>query len=634
MNLQDPALTFALALAAGVLAQTIARHLRLPGIILLLGTGVLLGPEFANIIRPDSLGDGLPPIVGLAVAVILFEGGLQLNIGRLRREALTIRRLITIGALVTVTGATITAILALGWNGQVALLFGTLVCVTGPTVINPLTRRIRLRTNLRTILEAEGVLIDPIGAILAVVAFEVTLASTVGGVGAGVLGLPARLGLGLIIGVAGGLTIGGLLRLRRAVPTDLQNVFTLAFVLALFQVSNAILPESGIMTVAIAGLVVGNLRTRRARELVEFKEQLTSLLVGLLFVLLAAEVELDDVAGLGSGGVITVVVLILVVRPLAVLISTWGAGLKRTEQAFLAWLAPRGIVAFAVSSLFATELARLGMETEGDQLRAMVFLVIAVTVVVQGGTGGLVARPLRVRKPSNQGYAVVGANPVGRALARTLRDARSGDDPIVVIDTNPNEARAAEAEGFRVVLGNANEERTLMKAGVESRRALVAVTPNEGVNLLLVNRVRETYPEVGRIVAIDPSTLGVGPEQVHESDAAILFGMGLDHERWAHELRHDRVEIDSYVFGGATGTRITQLSVLDDSQVPVLALVHRRGKRERPMTDLTELKPNDTVWFACMKDQAELVAPRLERCAFRRAAPDLGAEGKDLKPAT
>ncbi|MDE2662223.1 MAG: cation:proton antiporter [Gemmatimonadota bacterium] len=621
MNLQDPALTFALAITAGVVAQSLARHARVPGILLLLATGILLGPEFANIVRPDTLGDGLNPIVGLAVAVILFEGALQLNLDRLRREALTIRRLITLGALVTIAGAAVTAMLALGWSLRIALLFGALVSVTGPTVINPLTRRIRLRSNLRTILEAEGVLIDPVGAILAVVAFELALASTAGDVGAGFLGLVTRLGLGSVIGVAGGFIIGGLLRMRRAIPSDLRNIFTLACVLALYQGSHAILPESGIMTVAIAGLVVGNMGPRHARELVEFKEQLTFLLVGLLFVLLSAAVDLADVRALGAGGIVTVIVLVAVIRPLCVLLCTRGAGLSRNEQAFLAWLAPRGIVAFAVSSLFAAELAHSGMEVEGNQLRAMVFLVIAVTVVVLGGTGGLVARLLGVRKPSNHGFAIVGANPIGRALARTLRAARGGDAPIVLIDTNPTEAGAAESDGFRVVLGNANDSRALLKAGVESRHALVALTPNEGVNLLIAKRVEESCPGVSRLVAIDPLTPGVEPEQVDESGASVLFGLGLDHERWAHEFRRDRVEIEPLIFEGLAGRRISQIETLADRRFPALALVHRRGRREQPVSSGTMLKPGDVVWFGWLRGQAELAESRLARAGFRR--PDI-----------
>lgn len=621
MDLQDPALTFALALAAGVVAQAIAHHVRVPGIILLLITGVALGPEFANIVRPESLGTGLQPIVGLSVAVILFEGGLQLNFGRLKREAKVIRRLVTIGGIITVFGASVAATLALGWDLQIALLFGTLVSVTGPTVINPLTRRIRLRANLRTILEAEGVLIDPLGAILAVVALEVILATTAGGVGAGVLGLPARLGLGLGIGLVGGFAIGGLLRLRQTIPSGLQNVFTLASVLALFQASNAILPESGIMTVAIAGLVVGNMGTRRERELVEFKEQLTSLLVGLLFVLLAAAVDLADVAALGVGGWVTVAILILIVRPLNILVTTSGSELKRNERAFLAWLAPRGIVAFAVSSLFATELAHQGLAAEGDQLRAMVFLVIAVTVVVQGGTGAIVARLLNVRRLSNHGFVIVGANPVGRALARALRDARTNDAPIVLLDTNPNEVQAAEADGFRVILGNASEESTLRRAGVDTRRALIALTANEGVNLLLANRTHETNPEATRLVAIDPTAPGVSPAQVLQTGAHVLFALGLDFERWAHEFRQNRVQVEAWTFGGEPGTKVASLPMLSDSQVPILAMVRRRGKTEDPISERTGLRPLDQVWFAWLDEQTAEVAKRMSAGRWARPTP-------------
>ena len=273
------------------------------------------------------------------------------------------------------------------------------------------------------------------------------------------------------------------------------------------------------------------------------------------------------------------------------------------------------------------------MEAEGNELRAMVFLVIAVTVIVLGGTGGLMARLLRVRKPSNYGFAIVGANPVGRALARTLRAARSGDAPIVVIDSNPTEAGAAENDGFRVVLGNANESRALVKAGVDSRRAVVALTPNEGVNLLIAKRIEERSPGVSRLVAIDPLTPGVGPEQVDESGAAVLFGFGVDFERWAHNFRRDRVEIEPLIFEGVAGLRITQIEALADRRFPALALVHRRGRREHPVSSGTTLKPGDVVWFGWLRSQTELVEPRLARAGFRRpeavAGEDGGEAGED-----
>ncbi len=625
MNLQDPALTFALAVAGGLMAQVIARHVRLPGIIFLLATGVLLGPEFANLVRPGTLGDGLNHIVGLAVAVILFEGALQLNLGRVRRQAATIRNLITIGAATTIGGAAAVAMIALGWDIRIALLFGTLVSVTGPTVINPLTRRIRLTRNLRTILEAEGVLIDPIGAILAVVVFEVALASSAGEIGTGVLGLPARMGLGFLVGIGGGFALGGLLKLRRAIPSDLRNVFTLAGVLALYQGSHAILPESGIMTVAVAGLVVGNIGPLRGRELIEFSEQLTHLLVGLLFVLLAAAVDLADVRALGYGGIATVLALVLVIRPLSIALCTRGTKLRLNEKAFLAWLAPRGIVAFAVTSLFAAELAHGGQEAAGDELRAMVFLVIAATVIAQGGTAGLAARALRVRKATNDGFALVGANPVGRALARTLLlAARPRRFPIVVVDTNPAEASAAEAEAsaaetddLRVVLGNANDERTLVKAGIDSRRAIVALTPNEGVNRLISNRVEELYPNVARMVAVDASAADADIERIEESGASLLFGHGIDYERWAHEFRQDRVQIEALSYEKRASRRISELDALGGRHMLLIALVHQRGKQVQPVSSDTELKRGDAVWFGWPRDREDLAVAAAEAAGFR-----------------
>lgn len=622
MNLQDPALTFALALVAGVLAQSIARHLRVPGIVILLATGIGLGPEGIDLIRPDILGAALQPVVGLSVAVILFEGALQLNARRLRTDAVAIRRLITVGALVTMLGGTLLARLVLGWDWQLSLLLGALIVVTGPTVINPLTRRIKPRPNVRTILEAEGVLIDPIGAVLAVVVLEMVLATTTRGAAAGLLGLPYTLGLGLVIGVAGGIAIAGLMRLRNVVPGEYHNIFTLASVLALYQASNAILPESGIMTVAIAGLVVGNIRTPGARELAEFKEQLTILLVGLLFVLLAAAVPLEDVRALGWRGVLFVVGLIVLVRPADVAVSTAGTALGLRERAFIAWLAPRGIVAFAISSLFADELAHQGLAAEGAQFRAMVFLVIAMTVVIQGGTAGLVARWLGILTPSNDGYAIVGANALGRALARALRAANGPDTPIVLIDSNPSEARHAEESGFRVIFGNASDERTLRQAAVESRRAFVALTPNEGVNLLLAGRMAEIAREVRRLVAISRTEPDVLPEQVREAGASVLFGAGIDFERWAHELRQDRIQTGAWAFQGESGTRIGELPQLSDPRAPLLPLVRRRGNRGDPVHDGMELRPDDIVWFAWFSSDEPIVRRTLESDGWMKESPE------------
>ncbi len=592
MALDNPALTFAVALAAGIAGQSIAWHLRIPGIVLLLGIGVFLGPDVAAVVRPETLGHGLDEIVGLAVAVVLFEGGLNLRWKRLKSQAKTIRRLITIGTLVTTAGGAVAANLLMGWDWRVALPFGAIIAVTGPTVITPLLRRIRIKRNVHTILEAEAVLIDPIGAVLAVVLLEVVLDTTGSSAAASLLGLPLRLVAGAAMGLVGGLLLGVSLRFRRPVPEGYENVFTLAMVLALFEVSNALLPESGIMTAVVAGLVVGNMRTRVQAELQDFKEQLTVLLVGLLFVLLAADVRVAEVVQLGWPGVLTVLSLILIVRPADVAVSAFGSDLTVKDRLFLSWIAPRGIVAAAIASLFGRRLSEGGI-AGGEELLPLVFLVIAATVVLQGGSAGAVASALGIRRP-RKGWAVLGANALGRALAWSLQ---RGEDPVVVIDRNAEDVRAAEKEGQRVVYGDATQERTLLQADVESRHGLLAVTPNDGLNLFLARRVVELTRTPASWVAVDSRTRSINADQVRGDGSAVLFGGEVDIEEWIHRFLHRAACVERWEVQGNEGTE-----VFESLDLPIA--VERNGQAF-PVDGRTTVKKGDVVCLALAGDGEE-----------------------------
>ncbi len=536
---QDPAFNVGLALAVGMLAQALARHLRVPGIVLLLAAGVVLGPDLLGIVQPDSLGEGLQMLVGFAVAVILFEGGMNLNLRRLQREALSIRRLSTWGALVTGAGGAVAARSVLGWSWTLSVLFGTLVIVTGPTVINPLLRRIRVNTNLATVLEAEGVLVDAIGAIVAVVALEVALSPSGESLAMGSLHLLSRLGFGALLGGVSGLLLALLLRSEHWVPEGLENVFTLSIALALFQLSNGFLEESGIVTVTAAGLVVGNVKTRALSDLKEFKEQLTVLLIGMLFVLLAADVRMAEVRALGWPGAATVALLMLVVRPLNIAAGTWGSGLPLRDKAFLSWLAPRGIVAAAVSSLFANELDHAGIEG-GSQLRALVFLVIAVTVLVQGLSGGLVARLLGVRRQSNRGLVVLGASSLGLTLGRLLR---GSDVPVIFLDSSPQATRQAQEEEFRVLYGNALSEAILLRADLDGRAGALAVTQNEELNLLFARKAREEFKVPIVRVALTSQGGTATRDMVHEIGARVLFGRPRNVTLWSERLARGAAQV-------------------------------------------------------------------------------------------
>jgi NhaP-type Na+/H+ or K+/H+ antiporter len=569
----NPALVVALALAAGVVAQSLARHLRIPGIVLLLGAGVVLGPDGAGVVVPDILGPALDALIGFAVAVILFDGGLNLNIRRIRGQAPVIQRLLSLGVVVTTAGAALAAHLLLGWSWTPALLFGTLVIVTGPTVVTPLLRRIRVRRNVETILETEGVLIDAVGAVVAVVALEIALGDPLT---SGAISVSTRLVAGMLGGAVGGAVMAILLRLPWAVPEGHETIFTLALTLAVYQVSNALAPESGIMAAISAGIVVGNAGARSEREIKEFKEQLTTMLIGLLFVLLAADVRIADVAAVGKAGVLVVAVLMFLVRPLNIVVCTAGSGLTWKEKAFLSWVAPRGIVAAAVASLFAERLSADGSDL-GSQLRAMVFLVIAATVVLQGATAGQVARLLGVQRPGGRGYAIFGAQPLGRLLARLLRE---HDEDVVVIDTDSRLCSEAEQEGLKVVYGNAMNENVLLRSQMDTRRAALGATANEAMNLLLARTVR-TEARVPSVYAVGVrGQSGVTPEHFRGAGVRLLFGNETDPDLWSVRVRRQLVAVETWRREDAAAGEEPLVPNEQLSLLLPLFLVDRKGRLE------------------------------------------------------
>lgn len=567
----DPALTVGAALALGITAQAIARTINVPGIVLLLLFGVVMGPELLGVVQPQSLGDGLHTLIGLSVSVILFEGGMSLSVRRLRASAGPIRKLVTLGAAVTCVLAMLLAHYLLGFRWKSSLLFGTLVMVTGPTVIAPLLRRIRVTSNVHTVLEAEGILVDAVGALAAVVALEVVLGPSSGeAVVSGLQGLITRWGVGLLVGGGGGALVGFILR-KQLLPEGLGNAFALAFAMAIFATSNHFASESGIVAVIFAGLIVGNLGIdqQEQRELMEFKEQLSTLLIGLLFILLAAGVRLSDVVSLGLPGVAVVVLLMVAVRPIAVLVSTLRSGLSGREKAFLSWLAPRGIVAAAVASLFAQRMEATGMQG-GAQLKSLVFLVIAMTVVIQGVTGALVAGWLGVRRKTDAGVAFLGADALARELAR--RFVELGEE-VVLVDLDPEHCRAAEEQGFKVIYGNAMEERTLSRAQVDTRRFVIAATGNEGLNLLFARTLRRLFKRQRTLVLTHRGRLGVRGEDVKAARAEVMFGRPIDVDAWSQ--RAEKKELLPLRLVATTDEAAAKLEEAPDTVFLPFAVIHK-----------------------------------------------------------
>jgi NhaP-type Na+/H+ or K+/H+ antiporter len=598
----SPVLVFALALAAGAAGQVLARHIGLPAIVPLLAFGVALGPDGAGWVEPRALGAGLFALVELGVGVVLFEGGLGLELRRLRREGHAIRRLVTLGAAITAVGGTLAARAFLDWSWSLAALFGTLVIVTGPTVIGPLLRNVAVRPRLATVLEAEGVLIDPIGAIVASVALQVILGAhddPTGGLGA----LGARLGFGVLAGLAGGAAIAGLLRSPGIVPEGLENLVALGGALALMAGCDALLSQSGVMAVTVAGVVVGNLGSRVGAELREFQGVLTLGLIGLLFVLLAADVRLADVAALGVPGLLVVATLAFVVRPLGVLACTRGAELDGRERAFLSWIGPRGIVAAGVASLFAAALEQAGIDG-GRELRALVFLVVAATVLVQGASAWLVAGALGVRLPARSMIAVLGANELGLALCQALR---AGGRRLVVLDANPQHCRAAEEQGIPVVFGNALEPRTLARARLEQAALALGVTPNDETNSLFAREAREEFGVPAAYVAVGPTT-AVSAAVLDRQGLGRLFDRAKDVERWSVRLRHGAALRTRRRFTRAPEAPPPEASGGDDAW---LVLAVTRGGSTEPMRAGLAPRAGDVADVLVHAPEAELAEAAL-----------------------
>jgi len=621
LTFSNPELTIALGLAAGMIVQSAAYHLRIPGIVLLLITGVLLGPDISGVIQPDTLGSALSVITGFAVAVILFEGGLNLKIQRLKRERRAIRQMITIGGVVTVVGGMLTTRWLFGWDWRTSVLFGTLVMVTGPTVINPLLRRFKVKRNVSVVLEAEGVLLDAVGAVVAMVALEVALSPKAGPV-ATVVMLVSRLGFGALVGLLGGVLLVTLLKRRNKVPEGLENVFTLCLILAMFQGSNVFLPESGIVAVTIAGVLVGNFQTYIQRELVEFKEALTVMLIGMLFILLAADVRLVDVYALGFPGIIVVLVLMFVVRPINVFVGTFGTRLSWREKCFISWIGPRGIVAAAVASLFALKLNTYGI-TGGNELRALVFMVITVTVLSAGLTGGLVAQILDLRRPSNSGWVILGANELARATAKILLE---NNEEVICIDANPDVCRAAEQDCTRVIFGNGLKTHYLLRAEIDTRSGALAITGNEEVNLLFVQKVKEEAKLINIFMALQDQYERVSRDMVHETGSQVMFGSSCDVDFWSACIRKGLIYLERWQVqetGFQTDKGMENVTgdpfLSDNSGIP---LTVKRNGRQFPVGDLTKFRNGDEVAYIVLIEHAEKANEQLKALGWQQIKSD------------
>jgi len=508
----------------GIGAQWVAWRFKLPAILLLLISGVLAGPVF-GLLDPDQLmGDLLSPFISVSVAIILFEGGLSLRFSELKDIGSTVGNLVSIGVVFTWGITAVSAYYLFVFDWELAILLGAILVVTGPTVIIPLLRQVRPSGQVGSILKWEGIVIDPIGAMLAVLVFEVILSTSFSAAtSVAVMSIMKTILFGTLVGLGGAALIYFLLK-RHLLPDYLQNPVNLMVVVTVFTISNMLQHESGLWATTLMGIALANQKTARIHHITEFKENLRVLLLSALFILLAARVELSSlIQNLSWSLAAFLAILILIARPIGVYISTYFADINWREKLFLCWMAPRGVVAASISSIFAINLAQNGFE-HADQLVPIVFLVIIGTVTIYGLPAAWVARKLGVAKPVPNGLLILGAHSWALKIAKAIKDEGF---KVLVADSNWKNISRARSKGLKTYHGNILSEFALEELNLDGVGRMISLTPNDETNSLAALRFGEIFGR-SHVFQLAPNTQG----QMENKDVTShLSGRILFHER-------------------------------------------------------------------------------------------------------
>lgn len=478
-------ITLTLLLVAGMCCQILAWRLHVPAILFLLLTGFILGP-ITGVFDPDAFfGDLLFPMVSLGVAVILFEGSLTLRFEDISKNANVVWRLVSVGMLVTLVVATTAAHFLGGVDLQIALLFGAIVTVTGPTVIMPLLRSVRPTAQVANILRWEAIVIDPIGAILAVLMYEYIIMDDTADIW---ITFAKLIGAGGVLGAVFAGILAYILR-HHLIPDFLNKIVILAYVIGVFTVCDLIQSESGLLAVTIMGIVLANMKGIYLEEILDFKESLSILIISGLFIILSARMDIDTFVQAGWTSLLVLLVILFIARPLSILTSTIGSSLSWKERALISWIAPRGIIAAAIAPLFALKLETL--EVPGaEMLSPLVFIIIVGTVVSQSLTVSPFARLLGVAEPEPSGVLIVGANRLARAIGKALREA---DFNVLLADTNWEDISEARMEGLKTFYGNVVSEHADRHMELMGIGKMLGISKRPSENALASVRYRREF---------------------------------------------------------------------------------------------------------------------------------------------
>ncbi|RAW45346.1 potassium transporter [Halorubrum sp. 48-1-W] len=591
----------AVVLVSGLGVQLLAHRLKLPSVVFYLVIGVVLGPELLGLVTLDTFGNGLEIIVGLSVAIIVFEGAFALRIDRIRRASTVSLRLVTVSAVVMFVGTTLAVRLLEGATWEIALLIGALLVATGPTVITPILTVVRVRDHVATALETEGIVNDVTAAIVAVVVFETLLLDDLG-VPATFLSFLQRFGTGVAAGVLGAGVIYLLLNSELVPERDVQasQFLVLAAAVGSFAAAEVVAAEAGIAAAATSGILLGNADIDNREEIERFAENTTLIVLSFVFISLAALIDVEAILGLGVGAIGLVLVVMLVLRPLGAFIATVGVErFTRPERLFIAAVGPRGIIPASVATLFAIELELAGNVAAGQLLVGTVFAVIFATVAVEAGLARQIGEYLGV---SPMRTIIIGGGRIGQALATRLENR---GEFVVLVEIDEDVVERARAEGYTVREGDGSEAEALRKAGIEDAKRFVTTTADDDINLLACQLaitkfdVESAYSRVNQPENVDAFE-SIGVKAI---DATTATTVAIDDEierpaltHWMNELGddHDVQEVE------VTSERLAGKSIRDlNAEIPdgtFVAVVSRDGENHVPTAD-SVLEYGDHVTF-------------------------------------
>ena len=586
--------------ALGVGAQVLAKRLRIPSVLFLIVIGVLIGPEGLGFVTIETFGGGLSTVVGVSVAIIIFDGAFHLRREKLRTAPEAVTRLTTVGAALAFFGTAAAVWLFLGVDWEIAFLIGALLIATGPTVVTPILEVVTVREHVGAALEAEGIVNDVTAAVLAIVIFEVVVvgdaAETVP------IAFLQRLVVGIGVGVVAAAAVRFLLVTVSPPPGDAPQVarlVTLTAALVSFGLAESVFPETGVAAAATAGLVLGNLDLPHREEILEFNRDLTLVVLSFVFISLAALIDFDALLGLGIGGVAVVVAITLIVRPILIAISATDRQFNRPERLFLSLVGPRGIIPASIATLFAIQLEAAGQFEAAQALAGTVFLVIFTTVVLQAGFARQIADYLEVIPMRS---IIVGGGRVGRALATRLEN--RGEN-VVLLDRDADVVDRLRQDGFTAVHGDGTDAGALQNAEITEAKIVAVTTADDNTNLLVAQLARTKF-DVETVVArvnTPDNVDAFDALDVRAIDVSSATAWSMDNQierpalsRWMTELGegHDAQEI-TITAEDVVGSTIREL----DAEIPdgcIVAVIAKDGETYVPEAE-TVLEEGDRVTF-------------------------------------